>query len=53
MVQTEECREQFEENLLKWAHSIITYSKETQLRNSAVQTAVAKYAEDSDAGTSM
>lgn len=43
-------REQFDEDFMKWAVAVIKYSKETQVKNSAIQMVVSQHSEDSSAG---
>lgn len=43
-------REQFDEDFMKWAVAVIKYSKETQMKNSAIQMVVSQHSEDSSAG---
>ena len=42
-MQKENCRDLFEENLVKWANAVIIYSKTTQVRNSVLQLALDGY----------
>ena len=43
-------REHFDEDFMKWAVAVIKYSKETQVKNSAIQMVVSQYSEDTSAG---
>ena len=46
----ENLRDTFEEEFRLWARAIITHSRDTQIRYSALQTETADYSEDLDDG---
>ena len=50
IVQQEYCRDDFDDNMIKWAHSIIVYCKTTQVRSTAIQIIVEDYDESVSAG---
>ena len=49
-MERQDVRERFDEDYMKWARPIIKYSKETQVKNSAIQLMVSVYSEDCSAG---
>ena len=48
-VERQDVRERFDEDYMKWARAVIKYSKETQVKNSAIQLVVSGYSEDCSA----
>ena len=50
IMERQDVRERFDEDYMKWARAIIKYSKETQVKNSAIQLMVSVYSEDCSAG---
>jgi len=50
IIERQNVRERFDEDYMKWARAVIKYSKETQVKNSAIQLVVSGYSEDCSAG---